>query len=89
MVGPCLCGDPYCGSCGDPSAAILEEAENELCDLLAQQGASLVHYTILSEMIPTFIKAVNKAIDDEVRERMQAQEEYIEYLKGEIAKLYV
>jgi hypothetical protein len=26
MVGPCLCGDPYCPSCGDPAAAAFADA---------------------------------------------------------------
>ena len=25
MTGPCLCGDPYCGACGDPGLALFEE----------------------------------------------------------------
>jgi hypothetical protein len=28
VKGPCLCGDPYCPSCGNPGAAEFEEAEN-------------------------------------------------------------
>jgi hypothetical protein len=28
MVGPCLCGDPYCGSCG-PAQGIFPCEENE------------------------------------------------------------
>lgn len=24
-IGPCLCGDPYCSSCGNPGAAAREE----------------------------------------------------------------
>ena len=42
MSGPCLCGDPYCPSCGDPGAAAWEalvehveatlDAENTLRD---------------------------------------------------------
>ena len=24
MTGPCMCGDPYCPSCGDPQAAAVE-----------------------------------------------------------------
>lgn len=27
MSGPCLCGDPYCPSCGNPGAAELEATE--------------------------------------------------------------
>ncbi len=32
MAGPCLCGDPYCGNCGDPEAADLEAIELGVID---------------------------------------------------------
>ena len=36
-MGPCLCGDPYCGRCGNPELAKLEAIQddfmNKLCDL--------------------------------------------------------
>ena len=34
MTGPCLCGDPYCGSCGDPGAAALEEFVESLMETM-------------------------------------------------------
>lgn len=33
-TGPCLCGDTYCPSCGDPSLAAYEEAIEDLCEKL-------------------------------------------------------
>lgn len=31
-TGPCLCGDPYCPSCGDPAAARYADALDTLID---------------------------------------------------------
>lgn len=39
MNGPCLCGDPYCPSCGNPHLALLEEAETWAINSMA--GANL------------------------------------------------
>lgn len=36
MSGPCLCGDPYCPRCGNPSLAKLEAAQ----DWAAEQFAN-------------------------------------------------
>lgn len=41
MVGPCLCGDPYCASCGDPHAAAYEEAQIALCEEMDERGMTL------------------------------------------------
>lgn len=30
MSGPCLCGDPHCAKCGNPSAAEMEQAYDYL-----------------------------------------------------------
>lgn len=35
-IGPCLCGDPYCASCGDPSAAAFEDLVERLAEELSQ-----------------------------------------------------
>jgi len=32
MKGPCLCGDPYCPSCGNPAAAAYADAVGEAMD---------------------------------------------------------
>lgn len=40
MTGPCLCGDPYCGSCGDPSLAQFEAMIDELTEELGKLSES-------------------------------------------------
>ena len=42
--GPCLCGDPYCGSCGNPAAAEIEAAEEWAIEELAKAGLSAEEY---------------------------------------------
>ena len=37
-MGPCLCGDPYCPSCGDPSLALWEDAIDKLSERLEKAG---------------------------------------------------
>lgn len=32
--GPCMCGDPYCPHCGDPSLAQLEDLCDEFLELI-------------------------------------------------------
>lgn len=36
--GPCLCGDPYCPSCGDPSLAVIESAIEGMLGKTAKAG---------------------------------------------------
>lgn len=31
-MGPCLCGDPYCGSCGNPGAAAWADLMDEVME---------------------------------------------------------
>jgi len=35
MTGPCMCGDPYCGSCGDPTQARWEAFVDALYDKIS------------------------------------------------------
>jgi hypothetical protein len=37
--GPCLCGDPYCVSCGDPSRAAFEDFFDQLHDVMVDYNA--------------------------------------------------
>lgn len=37
-IGPCLCGDPYCPSCGNPSQAAFGDALDQLCEDLEEMG---------------------------------------------------
>jgi hypothetical protein len=40
MVGPCLCGDPYCWSCGDPAGARLEDSLETIAEIFIDEGYS-------------------------------------------------
>lgn len=37
-MGPCLCGDPYCGSCGNPSLAEFESFVDNILEFLSGCG---------------------------------------------------
>jgi hypothetical protein len=40
MVGPCLCGDPYCWSCGDPAGELMEESLETIAEIFIDEGYS-------------------------------------------------
>jgi len=87
MTGPCLCGDPYCGSCGNPALAELEALGEGLLDAMHANNASREHYEILIAVIPEFIKAVDIAISGVVRDVTADDRQYMDYLKGENERL--
>ena len=87
VKGPCLCGDPYCGSCGDPSLLAEEAAIDKLMDTMSNSGATIDHYIILIAIVPALIKAVNNVVDAVVLDRMAGDQEYISYLKDRIFEL--
>lgn len=47
MVGPCLCGDPYCGSCGNPAWAEAQAAEEWTLEALAKAKLTPEEYKIV------------------------------------------
>ena len=55
-MGPCLCGDPYCGSCGNPELALYEDAEIAIGEKLSELKAPLEFYTWLLESIPALLQ---------------------------------
>ncbi len=59
MSGPCLCGDPYCGSCGNPEQAAMDEKFEEFVDELYE----IIH--TYEEM--EFIKSVTSKLLEEFR----------------------
>jgi hypothetical protein len=87
MVGPCLCGDPYCGSCGDPSLAILEEAEIKLADTMNEHKATIEHYDMVIKLVPILIRVVDEVVNERVKESRVADQEYIDYLKARLIGL--
>ena len=68
-TGPCLCGDPYCPSCGDPEAALfadaIDEVFNDLCNFITTEE-DLILFKSFAEAFKSF-----KA----------AREEYLKQLK--------
>ncbi len=42
--GPCLCGDPYCSRCGDPTLAAIEAAEESAMKKLADANLTADEY---------------------------------------------
>jgi hypothetical protein len=87
MVGPCLCGDPYCGSCGDPSLVILEEAEIKLADTMNEHKATIEHYDMVIKLVPILIRVVDEVVNERVKESRVADQEYIDYLKARLIGL--
>ncbi len=69
MSGPCMCGDPYCASCGSPGLAEIEEA----CDWATEQfakgklSASEIRTCVLSGMstVTLLREAIKQALADE------------------------
>lgn len=87
MRRPCLCGDPYCGSCGDPSLAQFEAVEEKLMETLVELKASIFHYELLVAILPALVEAIDKIVNDQVRERMADDQMYISYLKDRVEEL--
>ncbi len=46
-TGPCLCGDPFCPSCGGPEAAELEVAEQQAMEALSTAHIRAEEYEIV------------------------------------------
>ena len=57
----CMCGDPYCPSCGDPGLARQEAAADELIGLVMDElDVSPAEWQFLMEVIPTLINALRE-----------------------------
>lgn len=66
--GPCLCGDPYCPSCGDPYLAEIENAEEQMMKAFSDAKFSVEEYGLACRVAITavneFREALKKAHDD-------------------------
>lgn len=61
-MGPCLCGDPYCPRCGNPEAAKLEAAQDDLLTRLAAFGITADEYAIVLEVGTAAVKSARDMI---------------------------
>jgi len=75
---PCLCGDPYCPSCGNPSALALEGAVDDLLDAFNLEGFTFEEYEIAKEIsiatVRTFRKLLKEITTQRCRECMYVTE---------------
>jgi DNA-directed RNA polymerase subunit N (RpoN/RPB10) len=67
MTGPCLCGDVYCSSCGDPGAAAHEAWIERLYDITSDFDD--IEAKIFEEVGIKAVKAYREA-QETVRDRM-------------------
>ncbi len=67
-MGPCLCGDPYCPSCGDPGAAALEEWALAFTDKLIELGIADDEARFIDAAIPALLEAYRANVGVRVSE---------------------
>ena len=82
--GPCLCGDPYCPSCGDPSLGVLEDAEQRTTEALHEIELGPGFYDFLTALVPHLAKAFEEAVDREVQMRRADDALYISHLESKV-----
>lgn len=75
MSGPCLCGDPYCPSCGSPGQAKLEAAYEAATD-------AMINYKLSPDEVAVFAKigleaalAFRTELDRVIQERAALEQE--------------
>lgn len=78
-IGPCLCGDPYCPSCGNPARAVLEEAEAAAIEQLAKVCTTPEDYRIAVEFGVAAVKLAAKSADDAIRQLAEAEASYEDF----------
>jgi len=72
MIGPCMCGDLYCSSCGDAGAIAREKIAERVGAILALHGAT-------EEYIENVLDDLLDIIDREASDRnMQVYEPNID-----------
>lgn len=64
-TGPCLCGDPYCGSCGNPEAMAFADAVDFALETLSE----LIETDNDLELLNIFISMVKRLKEKERKER--------------------
>lgn len=72
MNGPCMCGDPYCGRCGDPGRAAAEAAMESLIEDLHKENLSPDECVIALQVVKAAVRSARgyaqKLVKDAVAE---------------------
>lgn len=87
MPGPCLCGDPYCGSCGNPEEAAFHDAMDVMIDKACSKINSTYEIRIFYLAGLAAVRAHRKAVDEILKAQLQRADEEIGYLKMKIDEL--
>lgn len=61
-MGPCLCGDPYCPSCGDPELGRIEAAEEAMMKALSDQKFTVEEYEFATRVAIQSVEAFREAL---------------------------
>ena len=72
-MGPCLCGDPYCSSCGDPGLEKIEDAADKVASELCNNWNEMAIYGLLYAL-PSFYNYYNKAFGDGFAQGLEEQQ---------------
>lgn len=69
MSGPCLCGDPYCGRCGNPGLAEYEAA----MDAVNEETEKAMQAGVRPDLIIAVVKALREGAEREKYEAEQSR----------------
>jgi hypothetical protein len=87
MRGPCLCGDPYCPSCGDPEAARVEEECEKLWTEMDEKRMSLIELKLFKDVGFAAVEGHREACKDVVAEVRQDNAIHVSMLEDHIERL--
>jgi hypothetical protein len=68
-MGPCLCGDPYCGSCGNPGLAALEDAADEI----NEEVNKALSVGVRPDVILAVVKALREGVERDAADVEEAR----------------
>jgi hypothetical protein len=86
-IGPCMCGDPYCSSCGDPSLAKMEEAIEALTERLINLKLDEDELWLFEKMGKAAVEAQRECMTNRISTAREDDGQYIEYLESQLAIL--
>lgn len=82
--GPCLCGDPYCGSCGNPEQAAYEDACTELGDRLIEMKLSKEELELFEKVGRAAVERLRPMLQEAYKDGKEESTEYIHYLEDKL-----
>lgn len=81
MIGPCMCGDPYCASCGNSKLADLEAAEEAAMDAFQKAKLTPDEYEMVVKIGLVAVGAAREYAKTRVEEVKRQEAEYREIEK--------